>query len=302
MARDLETRVFTPVIPPEHKEQAQDFLRFVDYMNVKAAQIGMTSSHFNDAAGMHNVVTARDLLRLIAYADRYPVLGKIWATDRHTVTVEGDKPRQMLCVSKSMHPDLDNYYHSLGRKGGSLMSSRTGLYVYNLASILEIPGSEDRLAVVAMYAPEGNQHPNNRFRATKQIADIAMAKYKDPNADVSQMRVCCENAIAAVLPADEGEFTILYEKNADEKGRPMSISKVMTAVCVLDYVKDLSEKFTYHAFDTNIGGFYISDYLPGDIVSYQDAFYALMLESSNVTAQALARSVGIKIKDLEKSC
>lgn len=296
MARDLETRVFTPVIPPEHKKQEQDFLRFVAYMNQKAAQIGMTGSHFCDAAGMHNLVTARDLLRLLAYADSYPELRKVWTTDHYTVTVEGDNPRTVECTSKSMHPDLDAHYRTLGKKGGSLMSSRTGLYVYNLLSILEIPGSEDRLAAVVMYAQEGNQHPNNRFKATKQAADIAMAKYKDPNADVSAMPVCCENAIVAVLPADGSDYKALYELNADEKGRPMSISKVLTAVCVLDIVKDLSEKMTYHEFDTNIGGFYISDYLPGDIVTYQDALYALMLESSNVTAQALARSAGQTIK------
>ena len=81
MARDLETRVFTPVIPPEHKKQEQDFLRFVDYMNQKAAEIGMTGSHFCDAAGVHNVVTARDLLRLLAYADSYPELRKVWITE-----------------------------------------------------------------------------------------------------------------------------------------------------------------------------------------------------------------------------
>ena len=297
MARDLETRVFTPVVPPEHKKQEKDFSRFVDYMNQKAARIGMSRSHFNDAAGMHNITTARDLLKLLAYADKYPELRKVWTTDRYTVTVEGDNPRQMPCASKSMHPDLDEHYRSLGRKGGSLMSSRTGLYVYNLASILEIPGSKDRLAMVAMYAPEGNQLPNNRFKATKQAADIAMAKYKDPNADISAMPLCCENAIAAVLPVDGGDYTVLHEKNADEKGRPMSISKVLTAVCVLDHIKNLSEKITYHEFDTNIGGFYISDYLPGDIVTYQDALYALMLESSNVTAQALARCVGQRIQE-----
>lgn len=296
MARDLETRIVNPVIPPEHQNQLADFRRFVAYMNQKAAEIGMTGSHFNDAAGMHNLTTARDLLRLLAYADRYPVLRQVWATDRYTVTVEGDNPRTMECTSKSMHPDLDSYYRALGRKGGSLMSSRTGLYVYNLASILEIPGSPDRLAVIAMYAQEGSKCPNNRFKATKQVADIAIAKYRDPKSDISGMSVCCENAIAAVLPADGGDFTVLYEKDADLPGRPMSISKVLTAVCVLDIIKDLSAKITYHELDTNIGGFYIKDYLPGDTVTYRDALYALMLESSNVTAQALARSVGQAIQ------
>ena len=292
MARDLETRVFTPVVPPEHKKQERDFNCFVAYMNQKAKEIGMTKSHFCDAAGMHNLVTARDLLKLLTYADGYPELRKVWTTDHYTVNVEGDNPRQMPCASKSMHPDLDGYYRTLGRKGGTLMSSRTGLYVYNLASILEIPGSKDRLAVVVMYAQEGRTLPNNCFKATKQVADIALAKYKDPDADISAMPLCCENAIAAILPDSGEDYQILYEKDADALGRPMSISKVLTAVCVLDHIKDLSEKITYHGLDTNLGGFYISDYLPGDIVTYQDALYALMLESSNVTAQALARSVG----------
>ena len=226
MARDLETRVFTPVIPPEHQSQQADFKKFVGYMNQKAAAIGMSRSHFNDAAGMHNVTTARDLLLLLAYADRYPQLRKVWATDNYTVTVEGDNPRTMPCVSKSMHPDLDDHYRALGKKGGTLRSSRLGLFVHNLAVILEIPGSRDRLAVVTMYANEDNQFPGNKFNATRQAADIAMAKYKDPYADISTMPLCCENAIAALFPADGFDHRILFEKDADTQGRPMSISKV----------------------------------------------------------------------------
>lgn len=69
MERDLLTRVFTPVVSPEYEQHQQDFLRFVAYMNQKAAAIGMTKSQFLDAAGMHNLSTARDLLRLLIYAD-----------------------------------------------------------------------------------------------------------------------------------------------------------------------------------------------------------------------------------------
>ena len=68
--------------------------------------------------------------------------------------------------------------------------------------------------------------------------------------------------------------------------------KILTAICVLDHIDDLSQTITYHEYDTDIGGFYVKDNLPGDIVSYEDALYVMMLESSNVTAQALGRSVG----------
>lgn len=295
MARDLTTRVFTPTVSPEQAEQKRDFEAFVAYMNQKAAEIGMTESVFNDAAGMHNFSTARDLLRLVVYADQYPVFRQVWAQDKYTATVEGVNPRKQDCFVKSKHPDLNDHYHVLGRKGGGLIWPRSNLYVYNLAAILEIPGSADRLAVVTMYAPGGNQEPNNRFQATTEVADIAMALYKDPAADVSAMPVCCENAIIAVLPPEGkcyDDLKILYEKDADTLGRPMSISKVLTTVCVLDHVQDLSRKITYDAFDANIGPFYVSDFAPGDMLTYIDALHAMMLESSNVTAQMLARSTG----------
>ena len=290
--RDLTTRVHTPEILPEYAAQQADFEKFVAYMNKKAAAIGMTKSQFNDAAGMHNFTTARDLLRLVVYADRYPVLLQVWSQNRYTVAVGGSNPRQQECVVRSQHPDLNDHYHVLGRKGGGLIWSKSNLFIYNLAAILEIPGSRDRLAVVTMYAPGGKQEANNCFQATKEVADIAMAKYKDPNADIGNMPLCCENAIAAVLPADGSDYRVLYEKDADAVGRPMSISKVLTAICVLDILQDLQEKLTYHQLDTNIGPFYVKDFAPGDTLTYMDGLHAMMLESSNVTAQALARAAG----------
>ena len=116
---------------------------------------------------------------------------------------------------------------------------------------------------------------------------------KEAEGEERSARFVC--AIAAVLPADGGDYQVLYEKDADAVGRPMSISKVLTAICVLDILQDLQEKLTYHQLDTNIGPFYVKDFAPGDTLTYLDALHAMMLESSNVTAQALARSAGHKL-------
>lgn len=106
------------------------------------------------------------------------------------------------------------------------------------------------------------------------------------------MPLCCKNAIATVLSADGSVYTVLYEKDADAVGRPMSIAKVLTAIRVLDILDGLQEKFAYHQHHTNIGPFYVKDFAPGDTLTYIDGLHAMMLESSNVTAQALVRSVG----------
>ena len=293
--RDVETRVGATVEIDGCEKEKADYRRFVDYMNEKALSIGMTSSHFNDAAGMNNISCARDLLRLAAYVKRYPILDKIWSTDTYTSRVLGPNERTRESVSKSIHPDLDDHYRALGRKGGTLRSSTKNLFVYNLISVLEIPDSSDQLLVVVMYAHGDNNTPENRFRAAKQIADIAISKYKNPEITFSDTSVCCENAIAAVMPAGGGgydDLRILYEKDADMPGRPMSVSKILTAICVLDHIDDRSQTITYHEYDTDIGGFYVKDYFAGDSVTYEDALYVMMLESSNVTAQALGRAVG----------
>ena len=293
--RDIETRVGAMAETVGCEKQKADYSRFIDCMNEKARTIGMTASRFNDAAGMNNISCARDLLRLAALVKQYPILDRVWSTDTYTSRVLGPNERIRESISKSLHHDLDDYYRVRGRKGGTLRSSAKNLFVYNNIAVIDIPDSSDQLITVVMYAYGDNNTSENRFRATKQVADIAISKYKNPEMTISDTSVCCENAIAAVMP--EGgvgydDLRILYEKNADMPGRPMSVSKILTAICVLDHVDDLSQMITYHEYDTNIGGFYVKDYFDRDEVSYEDALYVLMLESSNVTAQALGRSVG----------
>ena len=87
--RDIETRVGAAEEPDGFEKQKADFSRFVDYMNEKACSIGMASSHFNDAAGMNNISSARDLLKLAALVKQYPILDKIWSTATYTSRVLG---------------------------------------------------------------------------------------------------------------------------------------------------------------------------------------------------------------------
>lgn len=296
--RDLYSRVFREKYWEEWALEHYQLNRFISYMNRKATTIGMYSSQFNDAAGMHNISTARDLLRLVVYAKSYPQLDRLWSQNSHTVTVTGDRVLSKD-YAHDKHQDISNDYVLLQQKGGSMWLPYLDIYVYNLAAVIQIPDSEDQLIVVALYAEDDHEGPNNSRLATKQVADIAMALYNDPAADVSKMPVCCENAIAAVLPAGKTEYAdlqLLYERNADMLCRPMSISKLLTAVCVLDHVEDLTQQITFHELDTKISSFYTKDYLPGDKMTYEDALYALLLGSSNVTAQALARSAGAKME------
>lgn len=118
-----------------------------------------------------------------------------------------------------------------------------------MSVILEIPGSDDKLVVVALCA---NGAEGNRYEAVKEIADLAVEKYINPDIDHSGKDVCCASAIACLLPADgvnTENLTVLYEKDADTLRNPASITKVLTAICALDVFDSLNVEITYKQFD-----------------------------------------------------
>lgn len=100
-------------------------------------------------------------------------------------------------------------------------------------------------------------------------------------------------ATAAIL-LDPSSGMVLYQKNADEKRYPASTTKIMTALVVLDHVKDLNEKVTVTEedfagveADSSKAGFQ-----PGEEVPVIDLLYGLLLPSGNEAANTLARHVG----------
>ncbi|MDO5416859.1 MAG: D-alanyl-D-alanine carboxypeptidase family protein [Lachnospiraceae bacterium] len=90
-----------------------------------------------------------------------------------------------------------------------------------------------------------------------------------------------------LMDADSG--AILFEKNADQAYYPASITKILTALVVIEHC-DLDEMVTFshnavynvESGSSNMGA------LDGDILSVRDCLYGLMLASANESANALA--------------
>lgn len=100
-------------------------------------------------------------------------------------------------------------------------------------------------------------------------------------------------AATAVYLGDPITGLPLYEKNAEERRFPASTTKIMTALVVLDNMKDLSQKVTVTEADLasvpadgSKAGFVV-----GEEVSVLDLLYGLLLPSGNEAANTLARFV-----------
>lgn len=94
-----------------------------------------------------------------------------------------------------------------------------------------------------------------------------------------------------VMDADTG--TVLYGKNIHQTYFPASITKILTALLVLENC-DLDEMVTFsHNAVYNVEpGSSSAGLDEGDVISVEDCLYALLLKSANEAANALAEHVG----------
>lgn len=100
-------------------------------------------------------------------------------------------------------------------------------------------------------------------------------------------------AKSAVL-AEQSTGRILYENNSHEKMYPASISKIMTELLVLEAIENgrmhFTDKVSISAHASSMGG---SDIWlePGEVMSVQDLFKAMVVNSANDAAVALGEKV-----------
>lgn len=97
---------------------------------------------------------------------------------------------------------------------------------------------------------------------------------------------------AIVVDAATGQ--VLVEQNADASGFPASVIKLMDMMVILDQINSgkisLSNAVTVTAESSKIGGSQV--YLKeGEVFTMEDLMYALMIQSANDSAMAMALSV-----------
>ena len=131
---------------------------FVDRMNEKAEELGLTTTHYADPSGLlsENVSSAYDLAQLIAYAAADERIGGVmrkssYETTSGRIQIHANSTNQLVKTG-----DLD----VLGGKTGFI--SRSG---YCLASLLRLPQTGQQVAVVVL----GAKSNASRFWETRHL-------------------------------------------------------------------------------------------------------------------------------------
>lgn len=104
----------------------------------------------------------------------------------------------------------------------------------------------------------------------------------------------------AYMVADATTGHILDSANAEKKVQVASLTKIATAMVVLDWLAasggDGSQIATVPPSVTSIGGVNPVGFSPGDQATVRDLLYAALLQSDNLAAQTLAEHVGRTIQ------
>ena len=138
---------------------------FVERMNQKALELGLTSTHYADPSGLlsDNVSSAYDMARLIAHASADDRIGSIMRTQEYSIQT---KRRGITFKSTD---------HLLGRTDIDVRAAKTGFISksgYCLATLLRLPQGGQEVAVVVL----GARSNAGRFMETENLFNWLSAK------------------------------------------------------------------------------------------------------------------------------
>jgi D-alanyl-D-alanine endopeptidase (penicillin-binding protein 7) len=138
---------------------------FIDRMNEKAAELGLTSTHYADPSGLlsENISSAYDMARLIAFASSDERISTIMQKSQHTIQT----PRRAITFRSTNH--------LIGREGFDVRGGKTGFITkagYCLATLLRLPTTGQQVAVVVL----GARSNAGRFMEVQNLFNWLSAK------------------------------------------------------------------------------------------------------------------------------
>ena len=295
---------------------------FYDEMMAEATAIGMTNTVYQSASGLAtaNVTTANDTVKLGAKGMSYPEMVEIWSCKEKTVKTSGVV--RTITVNSTI-VDHDGWADVM-KTDYLLLGGKTGTYGgrYNYCITLKAKDTQD-IFTICTSSTTAETSTNNRHVYAKKLADIAKllraaGEYGITNSDNIQDATCkaavkeieatmsglLTNATVILTPQygaaydeqnilDGTDKAFLYSLDGSTQFITASMTKMMTFYLTVKWIKDLDSTFELLAEDVQSGSG--PTLTGGEVFTFRDALYVLMLPSSNTVANCLARIVGQKI-------
>lgn len=291
--------------------------RFIQEMNKKAALLGMTGTTFYDPAGNQpigqlsydqtaypqawesanaNVMTAMDALRLLIYASGIQHINDAWNIPSFTLNYRNGTTSKTATINSTVFTS-STYQSSINALLASydILGGKTGSWGY-------APLNAHTLVIVARSKTTGKIYAatnfstttsatssDNKFNEIKKALDKVDAGGTTPSFSKGG---CCVAELPVITPSllNRADIELAFAYGKDTNSYPASVSKVMTAILLNDNVLDLNQSVTVHESDRQppTG----TNFVAGDVLTLRGLLQCMLMESSNTSAQVIARVVG----------
>jgi D-alanyl-D-alanine carboxypeptidase (penicillin-binding protein 5/6) len=139
--------------------------------------------------------------------------------------------------------------------------------------------------------PSANSAGKSQEQTHKKVVTEEIATVHKPGVTGRGLKILSKDPYSSAIVIDAATGTALFEDNADARGYPASIVKLMDLLIFIEAVKagyiNLQDKITVTAEAARIGGSQV--YLrEKEVFTVDDLLYALIVKSANDAAVALA--------------
>ena len=230
---------------------------FVEQMNNKAAELGLTGTHYTNPVGLHdaqNYTTVRDIQTLATYALKNETFKTVCETARYTIEATNMSGKRTISTTNLMQDSNTNYYYQYARgvktgftdEAGRCLVSTATYNGYNYMCILmKCPANAGKRYE---FIDSANLYrwAFNNF-SFKQVADSTEPVCELPvdlSFDTDFVPLYFEKPFVTVLPNEADSSTIvvkpkLYHERKDapiKKGEILGTAEIMYAEQVIGTV------------------------------------------------------------------
>lgn len=294
--------------------------RFKRAMNAKATYIGMSGSSFISPSGLaltgtddpflqNNYGTAADMMKLglaCFSSEKLMQILRVYSYNGITSLVRGGALESAIAEAQ---------YHYYGGKGGSLTGSASGQEGHGILNFVALCAAGDYNFVVSILGEWLYDEGGSKKFVSPLVVDALEAVYTKLTRGTAVVGEALQAAIdreeypvsvaACAIPAGSESAWAMYggasvldgavswSSTPDATHALASVTKLLTALVVLDNVHDLNERVTIKASD-NVGGSGTA-LGEGESCTYNDLLHLMLMESNNCAATALGRAVGERL-------
>ena len=211
---------------------------FVAMMNDKAAELGLTGTHYSNPVGLHdegNYTTVRDVYTLMSYALKNETFKTVCSAPRYTVEATNMSGKRTLSTTNFLIDNTTNYYYPYAKGGKTGYTDEAGRCLVSFASyngynymcvLMNCPPNADRryefVESAELYRWAFNDFS---FKEVANSTDPVCEMPVELSLDTDFVSLYFEKPFVTVLPNEADDSTIVVKTHLKSESVEAPVKK-----------------------------------------------------------------------------